>query len=85
MRFRKFGITNFYATWMRLSLFGNAIVTNPENADWRQEVWDVGAQLNMKLILFFSLESTLSAGYARAFEEGYDPRDEMMVSLKILR
>jgi hypothetical protein len=85
LRFRKFGFTNFYATWLRLSLFGNGIVTNPDQAAWRQEVWDVGAQLNLKLILFFSLESTLSAGYARAFAEDLDPRDEVMVSLKILR
>ena len=37
------------------------------------------------VVLFFSLESTLSAGYARAFENAFDPRDEVMVSLKILR
>jgi hypothetical protein len=85
LRFRKFGFTNFYATWLRLAFFGNGIVTNPDRAAWRREVWDVGVQMNLKLVLFFSLESTLSAGYARAFEHAFDPRDEVMVSLKILR
>ena len=85
LRFKKLGITNFYATWARLAFFGQGVVTNPENDEWRREVVNVGAQLNMKLILFFSLESTLSAGYARAFEDGYQPSDELMVSLKILR
>jgi hypothetical protein len=85
LRFKKLGIANFYGTWARLAFFTQGVVTNPDNAEWRSEVVNVGTQLNMKLILFFSLESTLSAGYARAFEEGYDPRDELMVSLKILR
>ena len=77
LRFRKFGFTNFYATWLRLAFFGNGIVTNPDRAAWRREVWDVGVQMNLKLVLFFSLESTLSAGYARAFEDALDPRDEV--------
>ena len=85
LRFRKLGITNFYATWARLALFGQGVVANPENDEWRREVVNVGAQLNVKLVLFYSLPSTLSVGYARAFEDGLDPRDELMVSLKILR
>jgi hypothetical protein len=28
---------------------------------------------------------TLSAGYAAAFEDGFRPRHEVMVSLKVLR
>ena len=85
LRFKKLGIPNFYATWLRLSFFGHGLVTNPEIATRREEVWDVGVQMNMKLILFFSLESTMSVGYARAFENNLEPRDELMVSLKILR
>ena len=45
----------------------------------------MGAQLNVKLVLFYSRSSTLSAGYGRAFEDGVDPKNEWMVSLKILR
>jgi len=85
VRFKKLGITNFYGTWARLAFFSNAVVTNPDNAEWRRKVLNVGTQLNLRLILFFSLESTLSVGYARAFEEEVAPSDELMVSLKILR
>jgi len=86
LRFRKMGLANFYATWARLAFFGHGLVTNVDrDDDWRTEVFDVGAQLNVKLVLFYSLSSTLSAGYARAFEDGLDPRNEWIVSLKILR
>jgi len=84
LRFKKLGMSDFYATWTRLSFFAGAVRTNPDNPDWRRQVWNVGTQLNMKLVLFFSLDSTLSGGYAQAFEEGVDPRDEWMVSLRIL-
>ncbi len=80
------GLANFYATWARLALFSHGLVTNLDrDDDWHTEVVDVGAQLNVKLVLFYSLSSTLSAGYARAFEDGIDPQNEWIVSLKILR
>jgi len=86
LRFRKMGLANFYATWARLALFSHGLVTNfDRDDDSNTKVVDVGAQLNVKLVLFYSLSSTLSAGYARAFEDGVDPRDEWIVSLKILR
>jgi hypothetical protein len=86
LRFRKAGLGNFYATWARLAFFGHGLVTNLDRDDfWKTEVFDIGAQLNVKLVLFYSLPSTLSAGYARAFEDGVDPRNEWIVSLKILR
>ena len=50
----------------------------------RREIWDVGGQLNLELVLFSSLESTLSIGYARAVAEDLQPSDEFMLSLKIL-
>ena len=84
LRFRKLGISDFYATWARLAFFVGAVRTNPDNPDWRRQVWNVGTQLNMKLVLFFSLDSTLSGGYAQAFEDGEDPRGEWMVSLRVL-
>ena len=69
-----------------MALFSQGLVTNLDrDDDWRTEVIDVGAQLNVKLVLFYSLSSTLSAGYARAFEDGVEPRNEWIVSLKILR
>ena len=85
IRFKRMGLPNLYFNWMRLALFGNGLLLNADSPEWRQEVYSVGAQLNLKLVLFFALEQTLSFGYGRAFEENVEPRDEWMVSLKILR
>ena len=60
-------------------------MTNLDYADQQAEVYNAGAQINFKLVLFSSLESTLSVGYAQAFEDGYKATDEFMASLKILR
>jgi len=51
----------------------------------RRDLLDWGAQLNVRMVLWSSLESTLSLGWAQALEEGARPEDELMVSLKILR
>ncbi|MBN1505064.1 MAG: hypothetical protein JW952_08400 [Candidatus Eisenbacteria bacterium] len=85
VRFERFGIPALYCNWARLALFGAGIATNVDKEDVRREVLSVGAQLNFKLVLFWSMESTLSLGYAVAGEGGRDPRDEFMASVKILR
>lgn len=86
VRFKRFGFPALYCNWARLALFSSGIVTNLDRDDeWRSELMNVGAQLNVKLVIFSSLESTLSAGYAVAAEEGWAPEDELMISLKILR
>jgi hypothetical protein len=60
-------------------------VPNFDSDRWRRTIGDAGCQLNAKLVLFSSLESTLSFGYASAFERGHAAEDEFMASLKILR
>ena len=86
VRFKRLGFPALYSNWARLALFSSGIVTNLDRRDeWRSELVNVGAQLNVKLVVFSSLESTFSIGYAVAAEEGYRPEDELMISLKILR
>lgn len=85
IRFDHVGFPALYGNWMRFALFSTGIVTNMESEEFRREVVNVGAQMNLKLVLFSSLESTFSVGYAGAFEEGRGPTDELMISLKILR
>ncbi len=85
LRFRRLGVAQAYCNWARLSLFSAGIVTDPTNAVERRSVMDIGAQLDFRLVLMSSLESTLSFGYAGAFEEDQKRGDEFMVSLKILR
>jgi hypothetical protein len=86
VRFKRLGFPALYSNWARLAVFSSGIVTNLDaDHEWRSELVNVGAQLNVKLVVFSSLESTLSFGYAVAAEEGWAPEDELMISLKILR
>ena len=85
LRFHRFGLPGLYCTWARLAWFGSALSTNLEREETREEVYNAGAQLNLKLVLFSSLESTVSVGWAQAMADGSRPSDEFMASLKILR
>lgn len=85
IRFQRVGSPALYANWARFAFFTTGVITNLDNDDFRREVWNVGAQLNLKIVLFSSLESTVSFGYAVAVEKGRDNEREFMASLKILR
>ena len=85
LRFKRVGVAALYANWLRLAFFTSAIATDVDDSAWRRQLVDAGAQLNVKIVIFSSLESTFSVGYARAMEEGAHPSEELMVSLKILR
>ena len=84
LRFRRAGVPSFYANWARLALFSSTLVTDVADSRFRRDMHNVGAQVDLSLVIFSSLESTLSLGYASAFRDG-DRSDEVMVSLKLLR
>jgi hypothetical protein len=84
LRFKRVGVPNFYATWASPSLFGSAITTDLDDSGLRRELYSIGAQIDLKLVIFTNLSSTLSFGYARAFESGRPNSGEYMISLKIL-
>ncbi len=85
IRFKRAGFPALYANWMSFAFFTTGIVTNLDKDEFKREVANVGFQMNLKLVIFSSLESTLSLGYAVAGEEGRGPEREFMASLKILR
>jgi hypothetical protein len=85
LRFKKIGIAALYANWLRLALFSSGVVTDMESDAYRSTIVNAGAQLNLKIILFSSLESTFSVGFAQAMQEEAAPSRETMISLKILR
>ncbi len=85
LRFRRLGFPWLYFNWARLAVFGSGIVTSYDYDPYRQEVANLGAQLNVRLVMFSSQPATFSVGYAIAGEEGWEPEDEWMASLKILR
>ncbi len=86
LRFRHAGKPSFYIPYMRSSLFVSGIATNQqEDEDFlKNEVANVGAQVDFKFTVLARLPMTLSFGYAYAFPSGFDNSDEWMVSLNIL-
>ena len=70
--------------WARLSLFAAGIATNIDDEPDRRALLDVGAQLDFRLVTFSLLKSTLSVGFATAFEKDEKMSEEWMVSLKLL-
>lgn len=84
VRFRRVGIPQLYCTYARTAVFASGIVTNMDDSTFRQEVGNVGGQVDFRLVIFSALESTLSFGYAAAKQEGHRMDTEFMVSLKIL-
>jgi len=83
MRFSQFGTPTFYLNSAHLALFTTGIKTNLDEDALSRELINVGAQLNVKFVSFFSLPYTFSIGYAAAFEEHERYSDEFMISLKI--
>ena len=93
VRFRHLGFTALYANWMRTALFSSAIRTNIDGDPateplpqygYRRTLFNLGAQIDFKLVLFSNLSSFLSFGYARSFEEDVKVTNEIMISLKIM-
>jgi hypothetical protein len=85
LRFRRLGTPSLYATWLRPAVFATVLATNLDDPALRRTLGNVGGQLDLRFTLLSRLDMTLSAGYAWAFEGGSRPRDEVMVSLKVLR
>lgn len=84
VRFRRFGRPGLYLTWARPALFATGLVTNVDAAAHRRSLASVGVQVDLRLSLLARLSMTLSGGYAAAFERDRGPRDEILVSLKVL-
>ena len=73
---------------MRTSIFATGLVTEVHEANEffpkRFEAGNVGAQIDLQITVLSRLNMTLSLGLARAFLEGGEDADEVMLSLKIL-
>jgi hypothetical protein len=84
IRFGNLGISSFYLNYARLSLFSSAIATDIDARDSRRSLYNAGAQIDLKFMMFYHLKMTFSAGYAAAFEKNQKYSDELMFSLKVL-
>ena len=82
IRFRKLGLLGFYSTYARFTVFGMGLFTNIANSQPQLNFFSTGAQLDLELVLFSLLKTTLSVGYARAYGPML-PADQFMLSLKL--
>ncbi|MDX1632696.1 MAG: hypothetical protein R3234_12575, partial [Thermoanaerobaculia bacterium] len=78
VRFRHVGWPGFYLTWARTALFSTVLGTDPDDDALSETFYDVGIQIDLKLVLFSNLRSTLSLGYARAWDEDDRSSDEVL-------
>jgi hypothetical protein len=69
--------------WARLALFSQALITDPGKPEYERLFGNLGAQFDVRFIVFSRLDMTLSAGYAVATERRQRVADEVMISLKI--
>ncbi len=84
VRFRHLGTPSFYLTWARLSVFSTGIVTNGDGLTGRKTLYNIGSQLDFRVIMLSYLKLTFSVGYAQAFERSQPVSNQWMFSLKVL-
>ena len=84
IRFNNVGATWLYPTFLKTSLFGTHLLTDPDRKQASRNVFNAGAQLDLELVIFSYMKTTWSAGYARIFEAGHGPQQQWMFSLKLL-
>jgi hypothetical protein len=82
--FRELGFLSAYVRFARLSLFQDNLITDVSDEMFRSYHHNIGTQLDFEIVFFSLLKSTLSFGYARAFNQYSYPADEFMISLKLL-
>ncbi len=82
IRFKRFGFKGFYSTYARFTLFGQGLFTNIANDQPQLNFFSSGVQLDLEIVLFSLLKSTLSFGFSRAYGPML-PNDQFMVSLKL--
>lgn len=86
VRFNNVGATQCYPNYAQFTLFCNELMTDywgEMRAENKASYVSVGGQLNIQMVLFTHMSSTLSFGYARVYGNGKNS-GEFMVSLKIL-
>jgi len=84
VRFDRVGTPGFYLSWARPAIFATALVTNTDTSVLRQDVYNVGAQIDLRFTVLSRMDMTISLGYAVARGKGADQSEEYMISLKIM-
>jgi hypothetical protein len=83
LRFRKIGVPILYAKWLRPAVFGSVLSTDIIDAD-RHYFYNAGVQFDIRFISMSLLKTTLSFGFAAAWDEDFKRSEELMISLKLM-
>jgi hypothetical protein len=84
LRLRDVGTSWLYPTFIKSSLFGTHLLTNFDRKTELRQLFNVGAQVDIQLVMFSYLKTTWSVGYARKIEAGQPGNNQLMFSLKLL-
>ncbi|MCQ2177792.1 MAG: hypothetical protein MJY42_02775 [Bacteroidales bacterium] len=85
IRFNNFGALQCYPNYIQFTAFANDLMADywgPEMNN-RANYISAGLQMNVQLVLFAHMSTTLSVGYARIWGNGLN-NGEFMISLKLL-
>ncbi len=85
IRLNNFGALQCYPNYIQFNLFANDLMADYWGSERQSKAnyISVGGQMNIPLVLFTHMKTTLSAGYARIWGNGLN-RGEFMISLKLL-
>ena len=82
LHFRDLGSTKLYFNWARLALFTTGLGTN-FGTDQQSGYADAGGQIDVRMVAFSQIKSTISTGFAAAHDRTGHTATEFMFSLKI--
>ena len=85
IRLNNFGALRCYPNYIQFKLFASDLLTDywGSERDNKANYLSCGAQMNIPMVLFTHMKTTLSVGYARIWGGGLN-QGEFMVSLKLL-
>ena len=84
IRFKEIGFIPLYPTYAQLILFSTDLLTNLWTGGTNCNYVNVGAQLNVEIVLFSYLNTTWSVGYAYLFPQTGNSKGAWMFSVKLL-
>ena len=82
--FESVGSPGFYLNYLRPSLFGAELWTDPGNDLQRSRYTSAGGQMDLSFSILQRYSMTLSAGYALGYQPAHRTGSEWMLSLKIM-
>ncbi|MBN1769448.1 MAG: hypothetical protein JW842_13165, partial [Prolixibacteraceae bacterium] len=84
IRLRNVGTGWLYPTYVKTSVFGTHLITDIAQSNSTRNIYNVGAQMDIQMVLFSYLKTTWSVGYAVKMENNRDNKGQLMLSLKLL-